>query len=49
MSKDVIGSDIPNYRYIIVIGSQDGLARKVARRDGRACNLDAWGRANPAT
>ena len=24
VSKDVIGSDIPNYRYIIVIGSQDG-------------------------
>ncbi|MEC7508735.1 MAG: glucodextranase DOMON-like domain-containing protein, partial [Candidatus Thermoplasmatota archaeon] len=24
VSKDVIGSDVPNYRYIIVIGSQDG-------------------------
>ncbi|MGB1631758.1 MAG: glucodextranase DOMON-like domain-containing protein, partial [Candidatus Poseidoniaceae archaeon] len=24
VSKDVIGDDIPNYRYIIVIGSQDG-------------------------
>ena len=24
VSKDVIGSDIPNYRFIIVIGSQDG-------------------------
>ena len=24
VSKDVIGSDIPNYRYIVVIGSQDG-------------------------
>ena len=24
VSKDVIGTDIPNYRYIIVIGSQDG-------------------------
>ena len=24
VSKDVIGDDIPNYRYIVVIGSQDG-------------------------
>ena len=24
VSKDVIGSDIPNYRFIVVIGSQDG-------------------------
>ena len=24
VSKDVIGRDVPNYRYIIVIGSQDG-------------------------
>ena len=24
ISKDVIGDDIPNYRYIVVIGSQDG-------------------------
>ncbi|CAI8245825.1 MAG: Uncharacterised protein [Methanobacteriota archaeon] len=24
ISKDVIGSDVPNYRYIVVIGSQDG-------------------------
>lgn len=24
VSKDVIGNDIPNYRYIVVIGSQDG-------------------------
>ena len=24
VSKDVIGNDVPNYRYIIVIGSQDG-------------------------
>jgi len=24
VSKDVIGPDIPNYRYIVVIGSQDG-------------------------
>lgn len=24
VSKDVIGSDIPNYRFVIVIGSQDG-------------------------
>lgn len=24
VSKDVIGDDIPNYRYVIVIGSQDG-------------------------
>ena len=24
VSKDVIGDDIPNYRYIVVVGSQDG-------------------------
>ena len=24
ISKDVIGSDVPNYRYVVVIGSQDG-------------------------
>ena len=49
VSKDVIGSDIPNYRFIVVIGSQDGFGtgkwRDVAE------NPSTWtlgGGSNPA-
>ena len=47
VSKGVIGSDIPNYRYIVVIGSQDGLEPVKAGRTAQPY-VDAGGGENPA-
>ena len=50
ISKDVIGSDVPNYRYIIVIGSQDGFGTGKWRDvDETAKTWRLGGGADPAT
>jgi len=49
VSKDVIGDDIPNYRYIIVIGSQDGFGTGKWRDvDATPSTWTLGGGSNPA-
>ena len=49
VSKDVIGDDIPNYRYIVVIGSQDGFGTGKWRDvDATATTWTLGGGSNPA-
>ena len=49
VSKDVIGDDIPNYRYIVVIGSQDGFGTGKWRDvDATASTWTLGGGSNPA-
>lgn len=50
VSKDVIGDDIPNYRYIVVIGSQDGFGTGKWRDvDATASTWTLGGGSNPAS
>ena len=50
VSKDVIGDDIPNYRYIIVIGSQDGFGTGKWRDvDDTPSTWTLGGGSNPAS
>ena len=50
VSKDVIGDDIPNYRYIVVIGSQDGFGTGKWRDvDETPSTWTLGGGSNPAT
>jgi hypothetical protein len=49
VSKDVIGDDIPNYRYIVVVGSQDGFGTGKWRDvDATASTWTLGGGSNPA-
>lgn len=49
VSKDVIGDDIPNYRYIVVVGSQDGFGTGKWRDvDATATTWTLGGGSNPA-
>ena len=50
VSKDVIGDDISNYRYIVVIGSQDGFGTGKWRDvDATASTWTLGGGSNPAS
>lgn len=49
VSKDVIGDDIPNYRYIVVVGSQDGFGTGKWRDvDATASTWTLGGGSDPA-
>ena len=50
ISKDVIGQDVPNYRYIIVIGRQDGFGTGKWRDvDSSPSTWTLGGGSNPAS